>query len=580
MKNYIKTLTELWKFRSRQEKIVALLITVVLFVVISKTMFPSKDISEASDSPSANSTSTPLTNIVVGTVGEGESFSSGSLDNSWPGEIISLGNTFVQPQREGTIVEWRVRIGQWVDAGDVIGKLSAPPVMPELTKMLAEQAESLARMRASAAANKTYTEQVKSQLISLSSSLDNTYGEGQNGAKSNAKISLEQAQSSANTMKQGLLTFIEQVLGKHMLMLSNVTDPRAFRYGSLNRSYGILNIVAQNRYEVLVLKLVAELNVPDSLPVDTAKDYFAEAVKIANFTPESPDMADIRPMMRMDQENFLKMLGDYRTEESMVSMKEADYKLMYAKEQKEIGMEVADLDKEYAMSQADVKAAEASYDTVSRSVNGGVYIIAPRSGVISTIQKKVGDFVGPGMGIAYINTGDASERFVRIRIPSNVRLPKAGSIFRVMRPGFSEDVRNVKLTGVGTSLDESGSYMADAEFLDSVDWPVGASVRVIKASSDSSSILVRSSAIWRNAEGNPMVWKISEVGRIFAKEIKLGRTLGSNIEVYEGLADGDRYIATSNASVREDVMLKDILPKEVAPAKSNGGSGKMGGMEM
>ena len=34
------------------------------------------------------------------------------LGISWPGEIVSLGNIEIQPQREGTITEWKVNIGQ------------------------------------------------------------------------------------------------------------------------------------------------------------------------------------------------------------------------------------------------------------------------------------------------------------------------------------------------------------------------------------------------------------------------------------------------------------------------------------
>lgn len=78
--------------------------------------------------------------------------------NSWPGEIISLRSLAIQPDRDGTLAEWHVRIGEHVRAGQVLGKLSRLPQMPDAIMSLAEKNEELSMSRTNIVALRTYTE--------------------------------------------------------------------------------------------------------------------------------------------------------------------------------------------------------------------------------------------------------------------------------------------------------------------------------------------------------------------------------------------------------------------------------------
>ncbi|MEK7584588.1 MAG: hypothetical protein AAB490_05060, partial [Patescibacteria group bacterium] len=116
-------------------------------------------------------------------------------------------------------------------------------------------------------------------------------------------------------------------------------------------------------------------------------------------------------------------------------------------------------------------------------------------------------------------------------------------------------------------------YMADAEILEPVDWPSDASVRV-SASQSSSTPVIKHSSVWWNDVGEPFIWAVSEADRIFAKKITIGRTLGTFIEVYDGLKNGDRYVASHESGIREDMLLEELVPKESGanqPATSGGG---------
>ena len=101
---------------------------------------------------------------VVAVVGE-----ENSSNNSWPGEIISLNNLQVQPDREGTISAWYVRIGERVRAGQVIGQLSRPPQTPEMVSMLSERSQMLSEARTTVGALRIYTTQRIAQLKQLRS---------------------------------------------------------------------------------------------------------------------------------------------------------------------------------------------------------------------------------------------------------------------------------------------------------------------------------------------------------------------------------------------------------------------------
>src|SRR3989344_9079563 len=76
-------------------------------------------------------------------------------NNSWSGEIISLNNLQVQPDREGTISQWYVHIGERVKVGQVIGKLSRPPQTPEMISMLSEKSQMLSESRTNVEALRT-----------------------------------------------------------------------------------------------------------------------------------------------------------------------------------------------------------------------------------------------------------------------------------------------------------------------------------------------------------------------------------------------------------------------------------------
>ncbi len=556
------------------------------------------------------STDEEAVSILIETAGENQIEGTEDIGISWPGEIISLGDIEVQPQREGAIVEWKVNIGQKVFNGQVLGRLSAPPKTPELIKMLADQAEGLAKANGHAPATTDFAKKNIEQLHTLRDALQKNIaavGSTLEGTKSagdsilaRPRNTIEQLQSVVAVKQQYLRKTIEQLLVAQIQKLTgNINfNSKSFSSVYLKLGLGLLdNNYSLSNYEIQANKLFNELKDQNALPVEAAKNYTQATIRLigASITTETLDQSqldDLRKMANEDQINFLDALKEYEEAKSELAMQEIEYKLTYleqekdyAEQLKEINEKIAMLEREQQMALAEVKAAQAAYYTVASSFTGGLNIVAPQTGTISAIFKKNGDFVEPGMSVASINNNNANERFVRFRIPSNMEAPKHGAILTIMRSGYPRDGKKVKLIGIGTALDENGAFVADAQFIDPVDWPVRISVRVMPPQGSMANTLIPFTAVWWDSNAQANIWLVTEEGKIRPQQIKTGKVLGDKIEVTEGIQKGNRYVAKVVDGLVVGMALNDIKPAENQKSgeqekKTDGAGDLMKGMIM
>ena len=498
-----------------------------------------------------SASSTDALPVSIQMVGD-ESSELGSLTNSWSGEINSFGDVQIQPRRGGTIVEWSVNIGEKVRKGQVIAKLSAPSAMPELISMLAEQSKMLTEARVDAKAQIEFSGKKKQQLATLLSIIENNN-------------TVWQAKNAVAADKLKIKAALEQAISRELQLFSTVDVDFTSYYKSisppviyLKDALGHLNFGTHSIYLGSLKNAALEIRKDNSDSLENVgTDYFQAAAKMVAATYASDEITseqlmEMRKMVSMDQMTFLEAVKDSRMSKIELAKMETDY----AMQKKDIAEQIAMLEKDTAMSGGKVEAAEASYDTLASSINGNIDIVAPADGVISSVMKKNGDFVEPGMAIASVNTGRNSDRFVRFRIPSNIRLPIPGSELVIVRPGFPKDARRIKLIGVGTSLDGNGSYLADAKFIEPLDWPVNISVRVLPNDNSTSSLFVNLSAFDWSGNG-ASIWIVAADNTIKKQTVKIGRTLGERVEVYEGIKSGDRYIAKLIAELKDGIKVKE-----------------------
>ena len=124
----------------------------------------------------------------------------------------------------------------------------------------------------------------------------------------------------------------------------------------------------------------------------------------------------------------------------------------------------------------------------------------------------------------------------------------------MVRPGFLDTKVKVKVLGVGSSLDASGAYMADAKFLNVTDWPVHASVRVIPSMLGNQAFVVPFTAIFWSEEGATKVWTVTSQKTLVSKEITAGKTFGDTVEITEGLLQGDIVVIQPIAEMKENML--------------------------
>jgi multidrug efflux pump subunit AcrA (membrane-fusion protein) len=503
--------------------------------------------------------------------------SSGGVENSWPGEILSLGNLPVQPEREGTIAGWQVHIGESVRAGQVLGTLSRPPATPELVGMLAGEAEGLAKARSNADAEEIYVTERTGQLLAQRASIE------QSSVKTGNLLDSTQTTSSGSVVavkKKNVRSILENTIATTYPYLSgNATIPTTYQSITLRSSIGAQNSQLRDAFPDILYSTLSDIRNENVVPERSGLAYFDHTIKLVNASlPDgsmltSSDLATLKGALSAGRSDFIEALGALRESELESVSTGKDY----STDIKEIDAQIAELRKTLSIAKGEVVAKEAAYKTVSNAVNGGNAIISPRSGVVSTILKKPGEFVAPGMPVAIITSEAKNEKSVRFAIPVTAQKPAINSLLRIVRPGFPADIQTAKLIGVGSSVDGMGTYMADAIFSEANEWTVGGSVRVLLGG-DSKTVAIPLSSLMWDENGTPYVWGVSSADRLYAKKLKLGRTLGTSVEVYEGLVGGDRYVVSPTSLMHEDALLSELAPKQ--DTHTSDSSESMDGMNM
>lgn len=396
---------------------------------------------------------------------------------------------------------------------------------------------------------------------------------------------------------------------------SSQANSNTFR--QFSTGIGFHDTSSRNEYISALVKYLEALKDPDSLPEDAAVAYIEAARNMLNnslsLNGDSSEIEELREVLNEDETAMLDALKDYRGAEVTVSVKEADLERTraeaerdvvgadtaaknaettvsiadsikaskiaetdaeFARQKAELDAKVSELNRELSLAYAEVRGAEAAYGVLASGA-GGQDIVATRAGTVSAIYKKLGDHVTPEEAVAGISSKDAADKFVRFKVPSDMRLPSEGEEIIVKRPGFPLDDVKARIVGVGLALDENGFYAADAEFVEPIDWPVHLSVRVVSFETGNP-VLVPLSAVWWDAEGAANVWLVMENNVIRPQAVVVGRAVGDRVEIEEGLTSGQRYVTKptdglkTGQSVTETVATPSTETNEQLPEGDDG----------
>ncbi len=349
-----------------------------------------------------------MVSIPTETIRGGDAGGVDQVGSSWPGEIISSGDVEVQPQREGTIVEWKVKIGQKVYQGQVLARLSAPPATPELTRALAEQAQSLTRARVTAEAQAIFVEKNKKQLNDLRAQIV-TIG------------SLDVVRRDVEIKFQIVYGYSTQTIRKAFLVFTNYSAdpitgykqyPQNF-YFNLRRGLGDTNGNTQADFMRDLTEAVrATVGSGDDIGEKTMKFLQSADALVAN-SPSIDGSVEGLVLLRTMVSSERAELSEKITELSEARAEARSVERETAEKLKDIDEKLIDLDRQLQLARAESEGAGVAYYTISNALTGGLGITAPRSGIVSTILKKNGDFVNPGTTVASINSVIFSESSAR-----------------------------------------------------------------------------------------------------------------------------------------------------------------------
>lgn len=225
----------------------------------------------------------------------------------------------------------------------------------------------------------------------------------------------------------------------------------------------------------------------------------------------------------------------------------ADNSLEIGKQKNELDAKIAELDHELAMANAEAAAAQAAYRVVA-GLGANEQITAVSDGIVSAIRKNIGDHVEPGTVIADLSSASA-QKIVRFRLAYNLATIKLGDVVEAELLGFPLQRQEMVISGVGTSLDDQGFLMAEAQFKKPVDWPTHSQVKIHftnKVTKD----LIPLAAVWLDEKSLPNVWLIMENNIIRPQAVTIGRTLANQVEIIDGLALGQRYVLSHNPKLK------------------------------
>ncbi len=575
------------KFLTLKMLALGALVIVVLGVAGSR-LFAAQSNNKEEENTEQKLVVVPL-NVPVETAVDSNASTLGASTISWPGEILSTADVQIYPAREGQIAEWRVRLGSVVRQGQVLGRLTAGPVSPELVALLADRQKAITQARANVEATATYIQTSKQNLQELKLSLDRARDAAVQAAEnnletlvgSNQEVAVSSTPPASST--QGILANKRDKVRAqarkiqnyyiNALSVNSVIAQSDQLYGTyiLGQNIGARSSNSIGEFDNAVGALGNDLKNVSAIPETSVFNFLKATQQLllstlatdSGYGLSTSKLEDLKNNIGTDQTEFLDVLNEYKEAKAVVENAKgvknttvADAGAVYAEKKAELDQKIAELDRELALARSEVRATESAYGSIASGI-AGQNIIAPKSGVVSVVFKNVGDQVSPDSPLAGISSAQATGRFVRFRIPSDMRAPITGQEIKIERPGFPLEGKKGKIVGVGLALDSNGAYMADADFLEKIDWPVHASVRVISEMT-TKSILVPFTAIWWNEKGEANVWLVMENNIIRPRIVRVGRAVGDRVEIEDGLEAGERYVVKTVPTLKTGQSITEL----------------------
>lgn len=185
-------------------------------------------------------------------------------------------------------------------------------------------------------------------------------------------------------------------------------------------------------------------------------------------------------------------------------------------------------------------------------------IVSPIDGVVTARHIDVGSQAVPGMPLLTIENPGS------YRVDTMLDETTLGRIRPGDRASVLVDSSGLTLDGtvshVSPALDSaSRSYLVKIDLPESASLTTGLTARVRFATGEVRSLTVPSASVVTRGQLTG-VWIADREGLARLRFVKTGKAAGDRVEVLSGLAEGDRIVTSSHASLREGVKIAEEMP--------------------
>lgn len=203
---------------------------------------------------------------------------------------------------------------------------------------------------------------------------------------------------------------------------------------------------------------------------------------------------------------------------------------------------------------AQLKQAQAAYETVKNqvgdsevfaTVNGEVKKVYASENITTMAGSPIMDIVDYSEMKAVVKVDEYDMGAVSVGSNVTVRVDALGKGYNGVITKISKEATTSK---VGTSLNEISYYLADVAVEDGTDLYTGMSVEVkVPNQSVEGAVVISMKALQFDDENNPFVYSKNEKGEIYQKPVKIGINNGVQVEIKEGVQEGEQIFFPAKA---------------------------------
>ncbi len=211
------------------------------------------------------------------------------------------------------------------------------------------------------------------------------------------------------------------------------------------------------------------------------------------------------------------------------------------------------------LDQVKLQLENAKNNLASTKLNAGDAIIkATIPGFINSKSIEPGSFVSPGQGLFEIVNISALKLKITVD-EKNVSTIKLGDKIAIESPVFPNDKFEGTITFIAPKADASLNFPVEIQVNDNADQKLRAGMygnAIFVQNEETPILLVPRNAFVGSVSSNQVF--VAKDGKAILKTVKAGRNFGDNIEIIDGLSEGDTVIVSGQINLTDNSPIQVI----------------------